>query len=87
MTLRLNLRSKFLWTFTSLTTATVITLVAVPTWIASRAVERQYDESLSESANRTAQELGVWVTDREREVSLFSQIEVFRAACQGVHGH
>ena len=81
--MKMNLRSKFLWTFTSLSVASITVLMAVSYWIASRAVERQMDTSMEQTVTQTVADLDSWMADRAREGQLFSEIEVLKAACHG----
>jgi methyl-accepting chemotaxis protein len=81
--MKLSLRTRLLWTYGSLTAATVVALVSVSCWIASRAVQAQYDESMAQIAAQTAKDLANWVGEREREARLFSEIQVLKAACRG----
>ena len=79
----MNLRARFLWTFTPLTILTVSVLVVASYWAASRAIERQMHASMGATVNQTVADLDTWMADREREAQLFSEIEVLNAACRG----
>ena len=79
----MNLRTKLLCTFTTLTIVIVAVLIVTSYWIASQAVQGQVDETLAATARRTAANLDTWMADRERDDVLFSEIEVFKAACRG----
>jgi methyl-accepting chemotaxis protein len=79
----MNLRAKFLFTFTSLTIVTIGVLMVASYWIASRAVERQTDASMEATVAQTVADLDMWMADRERDGQLFSEIEVLKAACHG----
>jgi methyl-accepting chemotaxis protein len=81
--MKMNLRTKFLWTFASLTVVIVAVLMAVSYWIASRAIERQVDMGMHETVIGTVAELDTWMAERERDAQLFSEIEVLKAACHG----
>jgi len=79
----MNLRTKFLWTFTSLTVVSVVILMSASYWIASRALERQTDASMDATVNQTVTDLDAWLADRERDGQIFSEMETFKAACHG----
>jgi methyl-accepting chemotaxis protein len=81
--MKLNLRTKFLLTFTSLTIVTVSVLMAASYWIASHAVERTNDASMEQIADRTVANLDAWMADREREGQLITRMQELRAACHG----
>jgi methyl-accepting chemotaxis protein len=81
--MKMNLRAKFLWTFTSFTAITVVALMAASYWVASRAIERQTDAGMDQIVNQTVTDLDAWLADRERDAQLFSEIEVLQSACHG----
>jgi methyl-accepting chemotaxis protein len=81
--MKMNLRAKFLFTFTSLTACTIAALMAISYWIASRAVERQTEVSMDETVKQTVTDLDAWLAERERDGQLLSEIEVLKAACHG----
>jgi methyl-accepting chemotaxis protein len=83
MKIKMNLRTKFVWTFASLSVITVTVLMLASYWIASHAVESQTDASMEETVQQTTADLDAWLADRMKEAHFLAEIEVLKAACRG----
>ncbi len=77
----LSLRNKFaVWT-TAVVIASTLALVAVVYFVSSRAFRAQADQEMQGVANKTAEELDLWLSSRERDAVNISELEPLIVAC------
>src|SRR5579872_6023521 len=79
----LSLRARFaLWTSVTVA-ASVAGLMLAVSVIASRALRTETEMEMDRIASKTAEELDLWISSRQRDALNLSELAAFGAACAG----
>ena len=79
----MNFRKKLLVYIISVMVIVILVLGGVTYMLASRGIMNEEYKSMDQIVKKTTTEIDMWITDRERDVSLFAMNNVFKDACQG----
>ena len=79
----MNFRNKLLVLLIPISIMTIGGLAVVFYQTGSKAILSQYKDSVAELTRKTIGELDFWMEDRNRELGLLTEIEAFKAACEG----
>jgi len=77
----LSLRSKLLFSTSAVVIASTLGLLVGVYWLSSRAIRELGDEEMEHIVSKTAQELDLWIDNRERDAVNLSELEPLVAAC------
>jgi len=80
---RLSLRGRLVAWISMVMTVSGVALVTIVGIVSSRAVVDQARDGLERIANKTSEELDLWIASRERDAANLADLEVFAAACKG----
>ena len=83
MATKMNFRNKLLVTLIPIVIITVGALTLLSYQTSSKALISQSQANMQQMVGKTLDELRMWISDREREVVVFSENGVFQDACQG----
>ena len=81
--MKMNFRDKLLLQIIPISIIAIGVLTFVLYRTASKAMFGQQQIILEQAVSKTLDELSLWLNDRERDVLLFSENGVFKAACEG----
>jgi len=81
--MKMNFRDKLLLQIIPISIIAIGVLTFVLYRTASKAILEQQQIILEQAVSKTLDELSIWLNDRERDVLLFSENGVFKAACEG----
>ena len=81
--MKMNFRNKLLLQIIPITIIAVGVLTFLLYRTAANALFEQQQILLAQTVSKTLDELSMWLEDRERDVVLFSENGVFKAACEG----
>ena len=81
--MKMNFRNKLLLQIIPITIVAVGVLTFILYRTSANALFEQQQTILAQAVSKTLDELSMWLADRERDVLLFSENGVFKAACEG----